>query len=115
MLNALKFLNSGGADRRNIELDLDGRIVPVVLRHNARARRFILRVDPKARAVKLTIPPGGTIAEANRFLDKQKNWVRVRLNRLPAIIPFADGAKIPFRGAPHMIAHRPGPRRVVWI
>lgn len=116
-MDALRFLKSGNntALPDRLDLDLDDQIVPVMLRHNARARRFILRVDPKARAVKLTVPPGGSLVEAKRFIATQKHWVRTRLDRLPQVIPFADGREIPFRGTPHIIAHHPGPRRVVWI
>ncbi len=98
-----------------IELEIDGRSVPVELRRHARARRFILRVDPKSRAVRLTVPSGGSQRQAAQFAEKQKHWIRTRLDRLPDIVPFADGVEIPYQGEVHRIAHRPGPGRVVWI
>ena len=77
--------------------------------------------------MRLTVPNGGTLAEANIFTERQKNWIRTRLERLPIIVAFKDGAEIPLRGEMHRISHRPrqtqiqrrGPRRpqgrVVWI
>lgn len=121
-LSILGFLKPGGqAIPEQIDLEIDEQIVPVYLRSNGRARRFVLRVDPKSRAVRLTVPPGGSLGEAKRFAEKQINWIRTRLDRLPAVIPFADGTEIPFRGEIHKITHHPNRhakgrgRGVIWI
>lgn len=89
--------------------------MPVTLRRNRQARRIILRVDPKTDGVKLTLPWHASEAEALGFLKSQQDWLRRRLERLPARIPFADGAVIPILGADHVIEHRPDARRGVWL
>ena len=38
------------------EIELDGRVLPIELRRNARARRLTLRLAPDGSAVRLTLP-----------------------------------------------------------
>ncbi|MDP1907217.1 MAG: SprT family zinc-dependent metalloprotease [Hyphomicrobium sp.] len=42
-------------------------------------------------------------------------WIASKLERLPEIVPFADGESIPLRGVPHRITHQPRERGTVWI
>lgn len=101
--------------RPGFDLAIDGTPVRVDLVPRANARRYVLRVDPAARAVRMTVPPQGTLREARVFAERQANWIRTRLDRLPEKIVFGDGAIIPFKGQPHMIEHLPGARGTVWI
>src|SRR6185437_291853 len=78
-------------------------------------RRYTLRVHAATREVVLTMPPRGSIKDAEAFARKHGGWVAARLNRLPSPSPFYDGAVVPLRGEPHRIEHRPRARGTVWI
>lgn len=92
--------------------DSDIEIVP---RHQPRARRIALKVDPADGRVRLVIPPRASLAAARRFAEENEGWIRRRLAALPRRIPFADGAVIPFCGRELTISHRPEARGTVWI
>jgi predicted metal-dependent hydrolase len=65
-----------------------------------RARRYILRIRPDG-GLRVTIPRGGSRAEAVRFLDRQAAWVqrqRARLRSVEAAPQWIDGAGILLRG-----------------
>ncbi|HWX18828.1 MAG TPA: SprT family zinc-dependent metalloprotease [Candidatus Binatia bacterium] len=68
---------------------------------NRRARRYVLRLRPDGSA-RVTIPRGGSEAEARRFTQKHIGWLEKQLLRQAAlpVIPRAwlDGAEILFRG-----------------
>ena len=81
---------------------------------NARARRASLRVDPANRRVVLTAPLRMARGTAVGFAETQAGWIAARLERLPARIPFVDGAEIPLFGVPHRLRHRPEARGTVW-
>lgn len=88
--------------------------LPVTFKHNAQARRIILRMNPKAEGVLLTVPPGTTKREALAFARSQSAWVAARLKRTPNTVSFADGMVLPLRGTLHQVRHRHVPRRTVW-
>ncbi len=87
---------------------------PVEVRRHPAARRLTLRVSRTRRAVIVTLPVQCGIEEAGSFLTRNLDWVRERLNSLPAPIPFRDGMLIPLRGIAHRVV-MPGelPRRRV--
>lgn len=93
----------------------DGESVPVRLRRNAQARRYTLRIHAATRDVVLTMPARGSLREAKTFAQQHAAWIAARLERLPQAAPFAPGAIIPLRGAPHRIEHRPRARGTVWL
>ncbi len=95
-------------------LVIDGAELPVIFKRNARARRIILRMNPKGEGIVLTVPPGTTQREALNFAVSQSAWITARLKRTLETVAFADGVEVPFRGEMHMICHRPTPRRTVW-
>lgn len=88
--------------------------VVVMLRRNARARRYTLRVRAASRDVVLTLPANGRLKEALDFARRHVGWIETRLARLPDEVPFAAGAVFPLRGMPHRIQHMPGARGTVW-
>ncbi len=96
-------------------VSIDGVVLPVKMRRNARARRLIMRLNKAATEVTLTLPPAISEAAGLQFAQEHADWIRKRLNERPAIVPFIDGAEIPVRGEPHVIAHRPGMRGTVWV
>jgi predicted metal-dependent hydrolase len=68
---------------------------------NRRARRYILRLRPDG-AARVTIPRGGSLAEANRFAERNVTWLEQQLLR-QALRPrrpetWSAGTEIFFRG-----------------
>ncbi|MFO1080418.1 MAG: SprT family zinc-dependent metalloprotease [Reyranellaceae bacterium] len=92
----------------------DGADLPLAFVRSRRARRASLRVDAARRRIVLTAPARMPLATAIAFAQQQAPWIALRLRRLPERRPFADGAEIPYFGAPHRIRHRPDARGTVW-
>jgi predicted metal-dependent hydrolase len=69
--------------------------------HNRRARRYILRLRPDGTA-RLTVPRGGSAAEAARFAERNASWLEKQLLRQAAepVRPktWLIGSEILFRG-----------------
>jgi len=84
-------------------IEVAGLVTPVQVRRHPAARRLTLRVSQVRREVVLTIPEGGSLAEAGKFVAKHMDWVRQRIEALPVPVPLADSAKILFRGELHRI------------
>jgi predicted metal-dependent hydrolase len=77
--------------------------IPLTLKKNPRARRYILRVT-RDGAVHVTIPRGGTEALAQRFAIEKESWIREQLQRV-AQAPaqkstWGPGSLVWFRGDP---------------
>ena len=82
-------------------LSVGGREVPLVLVRNLRARRYVLRLRPDGSA-RVTVPRGGSMAEARRFVERNRAWLEQQLQRLAArpVRPaeWRLGTEILFRG-----------------
>lgn len=76
---------------------------PVEVRRHPGARRLTLRVSRTRRAVIVTLPMQCDIDEAGTFITRNIEWVRERLDSLPAPVPFGDGVFIPLRGEAHRV------------
>ena len=99
---------------QHITIELDGRTVPVRIRHHPRARRLILRIDPERDGLAVTLPPQVPADEGLELARRKSKWIVGRLDALPPRIAFADGATVPFLGADHVVRHRPLGRLPVW-
>lgn len=62
-----------------------------------------LRVSRTRRMVIVTLPVQCDIDEAGSFITRNIEWVRARLDSLPAVVPFRDGVFIPLRGEAHRV------------
>jgi predicted metal-dependent hydrolase len=98
-----------------ITVDFDGEVFLVRLRRHRQARRYTLRIHSVTREVVLTMPPRGSLKQANAFAQKHGAWIAARLQRLPDAAPFTHGMVLPLRGVDHRIMHRSGARGTVWI
>lgn len=94
-------------------LDHGDQTIVVELRTNTRAKRYILKLDSKARQAIVTVPKGGTRKQAERFARDQARWIFERLDRLEDPIPFVPHAEIPLRGEPHRLVATGAKRGVV--
>jgi len=88
---------------------------PVRLRRSARAKRLSLTIDMSSRTATLVLPGRTSQAAGLDFLSAHLDWVKERLEALPAAIPFLPGQQIPLLGEPHRLLPVPGARRGVWI
>jgi predicted metal-dependent hydrolase len=75
--------------------------IPIALIRNPRARRYVLHLSPNGSA-RVTIPRGGSVAEARRFAERNVAWVERALQRLSMrpVRPtqWTIGTEILFRG-----------------
>lgn len=86
------------------------REVPLELSRHPRARRITLRLNPAGDGVRLVLPRRTPVQEAIDFAERNAGWILKHLEKVPARIPFAHGAVIPFLGEDHVIAHDPEAR-----
>jgi predicted metal-dependent hydrolase len=92
---------------------LAGRVIPLVVRRNAHARRVVLRIDIEAGGIALTLPGRTALAEGLALAHERADWVIRCLDKLPARVPFANGATLPVLGRDLTIRHAPQTRHGV--
>ena len=97
MPSGFDFLNLSGDE----SLDVGGTRVPLLMVRNARARRYVLRLRPDGTA-RVTVPRGGSVAEARRFAGRNLPWLEAQLKRPPVPRPtvqeWRPGSEVWFRG-----------------
>lgn len=98
-----------------LELDVDGELVMLRLKHHARARRMTLKFNSGTTGFSLTLPPHVKQAEALKFARSQMPWITKQLARAHKPIAFTPGAIIPVRGIDHIIHHATDKRGTVWV
>ena len=95
------------------QVEVAGRVLPVVLRRSAQARRMTMRLAPDGSAVRITLPQWGRTAEALDFARKRAGWIAGQLAAIPQAAELGDGADLAFCGEQLTIRHDPtAPRRV---
>src|SRR5258706_7234701 len=62
-------------------------IYSVRLRRHRRARRYTLRIHPSDREAILTMPPRGTLVDAQDFAQRHRGLIGARLRRLAQTAP----------------------------
>lgn len=77
--------------------------VKVRLEVNAKARRLILRLDERRREAVAVAPSSRQIEAAAAFAAERVDWISSRLQHLPEIVRFEEGAVIRYRGEPCLI------------
>jgi predicted metal-dependent hydrolase len=82
-------------------LQIGSRVVPLLMVHHPRARRYRLRLRSDG-TVRVTIPHRGTISEARAFASRNIGWLERQFQRLatrPRIpVTWNPGTEIHFRG-----------------
>jgi predicted metal-dependent hydrolase len=92
-----------------------GRVLPLKVVENVRAKRLTLRIEPGGKGLRVTVPPGVPMREVNSFLSRHESWLEQRLAKLPTRPKVRPGIKIPLRGVPHKIVHEPDTRGTVEV
>lgn len=77
--------------------------VEVLLRRNARSKRFSLRVSRSDGRVSLSLPVWAPEAEALAFLREREGWVREHLSDAPGIKQAGIGLELPICGIPRPV------------
>ena len=103
-----------GREPAQPQVEVAGRMLPVVLRRNALAKRMTMRLAPDGSAVRITLPQWGRTAEALEFAQKRAGWIAGQLAAVPAPVELGHGGEVQFCGEPLAIRHDPSaPRRVL--
>lgn len=97
------------------EHEVAGRILPLRIVENDRARRLTLRIDAGGRGLRVTVPPGIPAREVDGFLARHEGWLEARLAKVPDQPVVRPGVKLPLRGVPHLIVHEPDRRGTVTV
>ena len=93
-------------------VELGGRMVPVVLRRLAHARRMTLRLAADGSEVRVSLPRWGRSAEALAFVRSRHDWLERQLAAVPQTEPVGPGDTFPLHGEPLLLRHdRLAPRR----
>ena len=87
------------------EVEIGGRLVAVTLKPNARARRFILRMEKSGTGARVTMPASASTVDALDFVRRHSDWIAERIGAMPTPVRFVPGALIPVRGVEHRIVH----------
>lgn len=81
-----------------------GQRVKVRLEVNAKARRLIIRLDERRREAVAIAPSPRQMEAAAAFAAERVDWISSRLQHLPEIVRFEDGAVFNYRGDPCQIS-----------
>jgi predicted metal-dependent hydrolase len=91
-------------------LSVGARQVPLQMVRHLRARRYVLRLTREG-AARVTIPRGGSLAEAKQFVARNTDWLEKQLVRQAlrpsGLKPWSLGVEILFHG--ESVRLRPGP------
>ena len=95
------------------QIEVAGRMIPVVLRRNHLAKRMTMRLAPDGSAVRITLPQWGRTAEALEFARRRAGWIAGQLAAVPEPKEMGHGTELQFCGTGLTVRHDPtAPRRV---
>ncbi|MCP4071168.1 MAG: M48 family metallopeptidase [Hyphomicrobiales bacterium] len=95
------------------KLEIEGVEFPVEVKNNSRSKQLTLRLNPDGRGAKVTTPPHVSDREITNFVEKNRNWIAVRLARLPKATMLHDGVWVLYEGIEHKITHLDRSRGIV--
>ncbi|KQP50322.1 SprT family zinc-dependent metalloprotease [Methylobacterium sp. Leaf108] len=102
----LPFRRPPAPDPDHIEIQHEDAALRIALRRRASARRLTLRVSHATGEVVMTLPARTAIATAQKFAASHRDWIALRLAKVPERVALEAGAMLPLRGVPHRIVHR---------
>lgn len=91
-------------------LAVEGGLLPVEVRVNARARRIIMRLKPDASALVVTVPRGVAAPTVEDFVRRHRDWATTRHARAPRPLVVAPDVVLPVRGEPTRLLADPASR-----
>lgn len=81
---------------------------PVTVKRSARATRLSLRLDMASGHPVLSAPANVSARALARFLASQEAWLAQQLAKRPPRVRLVAGARFPYRGREHQVAHEAG-------
>jgi predicted metal-dependent hydrolase len=102
-------------NREDPQIEVAGRLIPVVMRRTAQAKRMTMRLAPDGSEVRITLPSWGRSAEALEFARLRAGWLAGQLAAVPEAVVLGNGATLPYLGQPRTIIHDPAASRRVRI
>jgi predicted metal-dependent hydrolase len=82
------------------EIELGGRLVPIVLRRHNTAKRLTLRLAPDGSEVRITLPSWARGAEAIAFAHARRDWLAEQHAKVPSREAPGPKASVSYRGRP---------------
>jgi predicted metal-dependent hydrolase len=92
----------------NYSITINGETLPVLVRKRRGSRRFVIRYQPLAHAISLTLPSYASIKQGLRFIQEKHFWIERQISRKPTSVPFCDGQVIPVLGKNYTLKHAGG-------
>ena len=89
-----------------------GEEAPLRVYINPRAKRILLRVDPKAKEGVAVAPSKRHVRQALAFADSRADWVIEQITSLSATEPLGLNSVVPVRGIEHLIVHKDTGRNI---
>jgi len=80
------------------EIELDGDIVPIILRRHPKARRLTLRLRPDGNSVQITLPVWAHANEAIAFAHTRTDWLAAQRAKIPRRAAPTPGGEVLYRG-----------------
>ncbi len=97
----------------HINITVDGQPVEVPVVVHTRARRMILRLDPRTHMPRLTCPPRTPERALIRFLEDSRTWLAAEWLVRPPAKPLTAGDDVMLHGQPHRLIFDERARRGV--
>lgn len=94
---AMNFFTKRAPIPETTSIELDGEPIEVVVRTNARAKRYKITLDSR-HGIVLTVPKSGNWRDAEKFLNAQHNWLAARQHHIAEAKLIGEGHVIPLRG-----------------
>lgn len=94
-------------------IEVAGRVLPLIIKRNARCRRMVLRLTPDGAGIALTLPLRLSLAEAMHFVETSKPWIATHLAKRAPSVAFQDGASVLLEGKVHALKAAGGRRGLV--
>jgi len=79
-------------------VEVAGRSLPLIPKRYPGARTIRLKPCAITASLRLSLPPRGGVREALALIESHRGWLEREVARWPAPVPFAPGARIPFKG-----------------
>lgn len=79
--------------------------LPVVVSRRRGARNMVLKYQPVAHTLQLSLPWHVSVKRGLVFIEEKRGWVLGQLARQPEKIPFTDGQVLPVFGKDYIITH----------
>ena len=93
------------------QVEVAGRLLPVVLRRTAQAKRMTMRLAPDGSEVRITLPRWARSVEALEFAQKRAGWLAGQLAAVPQPVELGHGTALPYLGQLRTILHDPAAAR----